>query len=206
MTGALILHMVYGYSINPHGRDPLLSLAARMNDNFSQACLPGKWMVDVLPFLKYLPDWLPGTGFKQIAKEYKAVNEALVEVPFDLVKQRMARGSQPPSFVSNLLDATGSSVKDDYDIKWTAASMYAGGSDTISITLRWFFLAMLLHPEIQKKAQEEIDRVVGDSRLPTHEDRKTLPYVTAIVDETLRWEPVGSSKLLLLRRSPCNDY
>jgi cytochrome P450 len=54
-----------------------------------------------------------------------------------------------------------------------------------------FFLAMTLFPEVQLKAQEEIDRIVGTKRLPNVEDRANLPYVDAIVKEVLRWHPVG---------------
>jgi len=50
---------------------------------------------------------------------------------------------------------------------------------------------MTIYPEVQKRAQEEIDRVVGKDRLPTLEDRESLPYVDAIVKETLRWHPVA---------------
>jgi cytochrome P450 len=53
-----------------------------------------------------------------------------------------------------------------------------------------FFLAMALNPEVQIKAQEEIDRVIGLGRLPTVEDRKRLPYINAVVQEVLRWHPV----------------
>ena len=54
-----------------------------------------------------------------------------------------------------------------------------------------FFLAMTLFPEVQRKAQEEIDRVIGTDRLPTFEDREDLPYVDAVVKEVLRWHPVA---------------
>jgi len=50
---------------------------------------------------------------------------------------------------------------------------------------------MTLHPEVQRKAQEEIDRVIGNKRLPSMEDRENLPYVNAIVKEVFRWHPVG---------------
>lgn len=53
-----------------------------------------------------------------------------------------------------------------------------------------FFLAMILFPEVQKKAQEELDRVIGTERLPTFTDRTSLPYVDAVVKEVLRWHPV----------------
>lgn len=49
-----------------------------------------------------------------------------------------------------------------------------------------FFLAMLLYPDVQAKAQEEIDRVVGRDRLPTAEDEESLPYVCALVKEVWR--------------------
>ena len=53
------------------------------------------------------------------------------------------------------------------------------------------FLAMALYPEVQKKAQAEIDAVVGLNRLPEFEDRASLPYINAVVKELLRWHLVG---------------
>jgi cytochrome P450 len=49
---------------------------------------------------------------------------------------------------------------------------------------------MALFPEVQTKAQAEIDQVVGSSRLPQFEDRPNLPYVDAVIKEVLRWHPV----------------
>jgi cytochrome P450 len=54
-----------------------------------------------------------------------------------------------------------------------------------------FVLAMVLYPNVQKRAQAEIDRVVGPDRLPTFEDRDQLPYIEAVVKEVLRWQPVA---------------
>lgn len=50
---------------------------------------------------------------------------------------------------------------------------------------------MLLYPEVMRKAQAELDDVVGCERIPTFEDQKDLPYVEAIIKELLRWRPVG---------------
>jgi cytochrome P450 len=52
-------------------------------------------------------------------------------------------------------------------------------------------LAMVHYPEVQKKAQAEIDEVVGRDRMPTFEDRQNLPYLRAMVREVLRWRPPG---------------
>ena len=54
-----------------------------------------------------------------------------------------------------------------------------------------FVLAMLLFPEAQAKAQQEIDAVVGPNRLPTFEDRANLPYTERLVAEAFRWQPVS---------------
>lgn len=48
-------------------------------------------------------------------------------------------------------------------------------------------LALALHPEVQKRAHDEIDRVVGPDRLPEFADEQNLPFVTAIIKEVLRW-------------------
>lgn len=49
---------------------------------------------------------------------------------------------------------------------------------------------MLLHPDVQRRAQVEIDHVVGKDRLPTIEDQKALPYTMAVIKEVLRFVPV----------------
>jgi hypothetical protein len=56
--------------------------------------------------------------------------------------------------------------------------------------MRTFFLAMVRHPDIQLKAQAEIDSVLGHARLPSFDDQPSLPYITAMVKEVLRWYPV----------------
>jgi len=52
-----------------------------------------------------------------------------------------------------------------------------------------FTLAMVLNPHALKRAQTEIDAIVGTDRLPDFGDRLALPYVNAIIRETLRWQP-----------------
>lgn len=49
---------------------------------------------------------------------------------------------------------------------------------------------MAMFPEAQKKAQEELDRVIGGARLPEFEDQESLPYVNALFREVLRWHPI----------------
>jgi Cytochrome P450 len=63
------------------------------------------------------------------------------------------------------------------------------------------FLVMALYPEVQKKAQAEIDAVVGPNRLPDFHDRPTLPYINAVVKESSRWNlvlPLGRPIVIII--------
>ncbi|EGN99071.1 hypothetical protein SERLA73DRAFT_181862 [Serpula lacrymans var. lacrymans S7.3] len=103
----------------------------------------------------------------------------------------MAAGVAPSSFVSNLLEESNLTAHEEHVIKWSAASLYSGGADTTVSAIYSFFLAMILYPEVQKKAQAEIDAVVGSNRLPTLADRAFLPYVEALAKEVVRWHVVA---------------
>lgn len=61
-----------------------------------------------------------------------------------------------------------------------------------------FFLAMVLYPDVQAKAQAEVDSVVGSERFPSFNDRDSLPYVNALCKEVLRWHTVGPLGTVLL--------
>lgn len=65
------------------------------------------------------------------------------------------------------------------------------GTDTVAILLEWVLARMVLHPDIQAKAQAEIDSVIGTGRTVTDADLPNLPYLHAIVKETLRVHPPG---------------
>ncbi|KAK0223342.1 cytochrome P450 [Armillaria fumosa] len=77
----------------------------------------------------------------------------------------------------------------DVEAMQTAPFIYASESLTVSAVLS-AILAFLLYPEVQTKAQAEIDAAVGHNRLPNFDDRPQLPYINAIVLEVLRWNPV----------------
>jgi len=72
---------------------------------------------------------------------------------------------------------------------FSALSLYTGGADTTVSSIHTFFLAMVLYPQIQVKAQAELDRIVGNDRLPSFSDRENLPYLNACIKEVFRWQP-----------------
>ena len=164
-------------------------------EQFSAATVPGKWAVDMLPFLGHLPDWLPGTAFQQTARLWKQTMTDVADLPYNFAKNRIGESGRTSSFVSKSVEQAeregAFGPEDEHAIKWSAASMYTGGADTSVSTMAAFFLAMSMFPDVQRKAQEEIDRVVGPGRLPTPSDRENLPYVNAVVEEAQRWHPIA---------------
>jgi len=68
---------------------------------------------------------------------------------------------------------------------YISGTLLEAGSDTTSSTLYAFVQAMLLYPEVQRYAQQHIDKVTGSSRMPTMDDEGDLPYVRCLVKETL---------------------
>ncbi|KAK9780198.1 putative Cytochrome P450 [Seiridium cardinale] len=195
-TGSVILRTTYGYSVEPGNADPLVSLIEQMGANLVKATVP--WPVDFIPALKYIPDGFPGSAFKRIARKWKKINHTVLNLPYKFVLQQMATGNYQPSYVSRLLEECGQvengpELSDDGDaaIKRTAAAMYLGGAETTVTALTVFILAMAKFPEVQRKAQEEIDLRIGSDRLPGLADRANLPYVDALVNEVFRWSPVS---------------
>lgn len=65
-------------------------------------------------------------------------------------------------------------------------SFFLGGSSTTVALMHTFILAMLAFPECQSKAQAELDRVVGQNRLPELSDKDSLPYLSALYKEVHR--------------------
>lgn len=98
-------------------------------------------------------------------------------------------GTANPSMTCDLIEAhtdENGVVKDEELIANTTGAIYIGGSETTASVLLTFLFAMLRAPAAQSRAQAEIGRVTGGTRLPTFEDKDALPYVCALIDECLR--------------------
>jgi len=120
------------------------------------------------------------------------------------VKEQVTQGVAVPSFTSALIENNPNPTPEEEDIyKWASTGFYSAGADTTVSAISSFFLAMVLYPDVQKKAREEIDRVVGSKCLPSFADRPNLPYVEALLKEVLRWNTVAP--LALPHRSIQDD-
>ncbi|KAJ3782909.1 cytochrome P450 [Lentinula aff. detonsa] len=188
VASGLSLDLVFGLDVAPSGQtDPFINAATQALEGLSAAGIFGTYLVDYLPFLKHFPFG----QYQRDAKHWKTFVDIAVTVPLDIVKDNdnMAAEKQvKPSVASGLIR---NGVFAEEDIRKATSTMFANGSAAVVSSLQTFILAMSLYPEIQCKAQNEIDAVLlhTEKHLPDFDDETSLPYVSAIVKEVLRWNP-----------------
>ncbi|KAA1476674.1 cytochrome P450, partial [Dentipellis sp. KUC8613] len=178
-------------------QDDFIRPAREAIDTLSLMGTPHSVIVNSLPILRHFPGWLPGFGFQVLAQECRKLTADMQNVPWTFVEQAMTDKTATPSMALKILqDLDGTDAGPDLvqaakdACAVTFASMYPGADTTVS-AMATAVLGLLLHPEVQHRAQQEIDQVIGGHRLPTYEDRNSLPYVEAIYREALRWYPVA---------------
>ncbi|RBR05965.1 hypothetical protein FVER53590_13927 [Fusarium verticillioides] len=185
-SNALTTTMVFGWR-SPIYRDPKLM---QLFDGFAEFAEINQTgiaaLLDSFPVLRKLPDFLLPVQKK--AKELHKKEKDLYLSHWLKAKQDIADGSIKPCFCVGLAEAQEKEKFDDAQAAYISGTLLEAGSDTTSSTLYAFVQAMLLYPEVQRKAQDEIDKVVGE-RMPNMEDEHSLQYVRACMKETLRWMP-----------------
>ncbi|KAI1788178.1 cytochrome P450 98A3 [Ganoderma leucocontextum] len=189
---AMVMGAIYGIEIcEPH--DKYYHMVERMAEVGEEILVPGRFPVEAFPVLRYLPSWFPGGAFKKWAADAKRDILYTVDYLFDGAITMVTTDASKGSMIRRILGDSTSQEDPELEkmCKEVAATMYVAGADTSNATMGAFFVAMALPPEAQKKAQEELDAVVGIERLPEFSDRTSLPYVTALVKELLRWHPAA---------------
>ncbi|KAI0821983.1 cytochrome P450 [Trametes gibbosa] len=193
-----ILEIVYGIVVENRNDNRLLIVSAALDA--IQRSTPGHFAVEIFPVLQYLPSWFPGASF-QIFAESKLANDRLKHELFAGVQEGLANGEAHPCVALELIQSIDYNENPDllYEEEEIAKDVCAvaveGSADTLGFTLEAFLIAMTHFPEVQKKAQAELDAVVGPDRLPDFGDSDKLVYINALVRECLRWHvssPVGA--------------
>ncbi|KAG2749411.1 cytochrome P450 [Suillus brevipes Sb2] len=198
-TSSVGMSSIYGY--HPSARDdPMVQIMENALIIGLEMMTPERAaLLDAFPFLLKVPDWCWGSSIKLGARASTKSMKELVEVPFRYTQQHMTDSSSPGqlSMVAENLrrmekqQDEASKLMFETDLKKTATTAMIGSYETTNSTLMAFALAMVSYPDVQRRAQAEIDSVIGKDRLPTFEDRASLPYVESVLRETLRWQPIG---------------
>lgn len=109
--------------------DEFVRIAEEAQLAMVSAARPGAYLVDVLPFLKYVPEWFPGANFKKVAREGWELAQDLQNKPFAWAQQQLDEGKARPSFFKTLMESKGLASDDPEEemriIKKASAVMYA---------------------------------------------------------------------------------
>ncbi|KAG8726198.1 hypothetical protein FRC12_023616 [Ceratobasidium sp. 428] len=103
MSGSALLSAVYGYEVTSYD-DELVKVVESAVNKISEAALAGNFYVNTIPWLKFVPSWLPGAAWKRTAIAWRKEIDRMVNVPYDWTKQQIAAGIAAPSVASQILD------------------------------------------------------------------------------------------------------
>nr|ALF38185.1 CYP2D50 [Equus caballus] len=152
-------------------------------------------VLNAIPMLLHIPGL--------VAKVFPGQRAFMAQLDELVAERRMTRDpAQPPrdltdAFLDEVQKAKGnpeSSFNDD-NLRLVVSDLFAAGMVTTSTALAWALLLMILHPDVQRRVQQEIDEVIGQARRPEMGDQARMPFTMAVVHEVQRFgdiAPVGA--------------
>ncbi|XP_071520947.1 cytochrome P450 2L1-like isoform X2 [Panulirus ornatus] len=193
----IIWQMVASCRFNLHDDEVIkfMKIFSTIHDNLMLLCLP-----EIFPWVKYI---LPDFVYRKLLKldAFEEVTEASVKVMKRTVDSHRANldFSNPRDVIDKyLVEMSKKTDIAEYfsepDLMKIIMDLYGAGFETTSKMLQWILLYMAKYPEVQARAQQQIDDVVSRDTLPTNQHKSRLPYVEAIIHEVLRivsFAPLG---------------
>ncbi|CAG8836625.1 33749_t:CDS:2, partial [Gigaspora margarita] len=135
---------------------------------------------EFFPILK----WFPNNKLHNAMIESSESIEAFLG---KLVKEVIDDKEKKPCIIRELLCKKDEGTLDDLDVIYLTNEIFSAGTDTVSASLTWLTAALANNPHVQSKAHQELDRVIGQSRIPEVSDEQNIPYIRAIIKESQRY-------------------
>ncbi|KAF8881025.1 cytochrome P450 [Gymnopilus junonius] len=159
-----------------------LNISLRLSREFMNCTGPVSNLIDFVPFLQKIPSYMKARGQKLHADLVETYGGMIHEID-----ERLKRHEHVPDcLVKTLLQSREEEELDHLDMSILCSAFMIGGVETTASIMQWFSALIPAYPEIQARAHEELDRVVGRDRLPTVDDEKNMPYIHAIIKEVER--------------------
>uniref|UniRef100_A0A0W0EWR5 Putative cytochrome P450 n=1 Tax=Moniliophthora roreri TaxID=221103 RepID=A0A0W0EWR5_MONRR len=162
--------------------DPMVSEVLRISREFMNCTGPVSNLVDFVPFLQRIPTPMQKRGARLREDTIKLYGGMIK----DMERRLQAGEDVPDCLAKKLLEIRAEEELNFLDITMLTVAFMIAGVETPAGLIQWFAAHISRHPEIQKKAHEELDRVVGRDRLPTHHDQAQLHFCRAIIKEVQR--------------------
>ncbi|XP_013366913.1 PREDICTED: cytochrome P450 2D4-like isoform X2 [Chinchilla lanigera] len=186
----VISSLVYGRRFEYE--DPLLGrLLGLLEDTVKEDSGIVPQVLNAVPILLRIPG-LPGKVFPKQKAFMDLLDELLTE------HRSTWDPAQPPrdltdTFLAEVEKAKGSpeSSFSDENLRLVVADLFSAGMVTTSTTLAWALLLMILHPDVQRHVQQEIDEVIGQGRRPEMGDQARMPFTNAVIHEVQRFADIA---------------
>ncbi|KAJ6467355.1 cytochrome P450 [Mycena sanguinolenta] len=179
VSASVVLSTAFGLHC-PTGQEPYLKEVVACTAETVKLCHPAASIMNILPFLDFIPGPMP---WRTRAQAYRKREDVL----YDKLITRAISGEA--SGMNTWAAAFAREDKPEGDQRRLMNQFAGAAIETTATSMHTFIYACILHPEWIPRAQREIDAIVGEDRLPSFKDRPHLPYIEAIVRETLRWRP-----------------
>ncbi|KAG0700492.1 cytochrome P450 [Suillus ampliporus] len=194
-SATTIMKVAYGKTAPTSATDPEVIEVREVMRMMSECIRRGAYLVDSIPWLKYLP-WY-GRGLKQGFERTKKLNMGQL----NRVKEQMVFVPQQnnvdigPSFTKHMLESSDLYGLTEIEISFLSGVFFSGGATTTTAAVCTVLMAAACFPEEQAIVQAELDAVIGRHRAPTFADQESLPRLHAFISEALRWRPMVSNGL-----------
>ncbi|KAG2137952.1 cytochrome P450 [Suillus clintonianus] len=187
-AAASIMKITYGKTTPTSASDPEVREVHRLFESFRTALRPGAYLVDSIPWLKYLP-WYGLDLKRQFESTRKLYTNQLNRVK----QQLQSNVDVGPSFAKYMLENERLHHLTETEMAFLGGALFGAGSDTTAVAICTVLMAAACFPEEQAKVQAELDMVIGRHRAPTFTDQESLPRLQAFISEALRWRPLAAN-------------
>ncbi|KAK7191294.1 hypothetical protein DPSP01_008364 [Paraphaeosphaeria sporulosa] len=183
---AVILESVYGVRGTREMTDRFFEIQDEWAGILDMGAMPP---LDVFPWLRYVPSVLtPWPGWRKRSARLAVAQRGYYKELFERGRKGVGEGRAKESFLAKLLERREKEGFTDIELVYIAGFLIEAGADTTAVASLIFILAVAAHPDVQRRAQEEVDGVFGD-QIPTDIEAVKVPYLQAILWEVLRWRP-----------------
>ncbi|KDQ30525.1 hypothetical protein PLEOSDRAFT_1101514 [Pleurotus ostreatus PC15] len=180
-TASVMTTLIYGKSI-PHYAGSKAELFFEGTKCINELAAPFDHPpLDFFPILRHVPErWAP---WKTLSKKTKQIRNAFDQDLFHQCEEAVRSGKRTGCYLENVIETQVELGSNRNEVRAMGRVLLDAGTETSASFLHSFIMAMTCHPEVQSKAQAEIDEVLGNDQLPVSEDYGNLPYLNALIKE-----------------------
>ncbi|KAG2067036.1 cytochrome P450 [Suillus decipiens] len=182
-----VMKLAYGKTTQTSATDPEIREVCQLIARFRTVLRHGNYLVDSIPWLKYLPWYAP-----ELRDEFERASR-LYTGQLNRVRQQLQSNKDiGPSFSKYMLENEHLYGLTEMEMAYLAGGLFGAGSHTTAIAICTVLMAAAHFPEEQAKVLAEIDAVIGRERAPTFADKASFPRLEAFISEALRWRPLAA--------------